>query len=82
MALEQETAYFEEKKAEWLQHYTGQFALVHGDELLGTFTQFDEAFDAGVKRLGNQPFLIKQIVETETPVQFPALVVGMIGARS
>jgi hypothetical protein len=82
MALERETAYFDAHKEELLRHNQGQFALVHDDILLGTFTRFEEAFEEGVKRLGNQPFLIRQILEEELPVQFPALVVGMIGAHA
>jgi hypothetical protein len=82
MALEKESAYFDAHRDEWLQHYRGQFALVYGEELLGTFTQFDEAFVAGVERIGNRPFLIRQITDQPASIQFPALVVGMIGARS
>jgi hypothetical protein len=82
MPLERETAYFESHKSEMLQHYLGQFALIHGDDLLGTFTRFEEAFDEGIKRLGNHPFLIRQVVEDEAPVQFPALVLGMISAHA
>jgi hypothetical protein len=82
MALEHESAFFDAHKDEWLQHYRGQYALVHGDKLLGTFTQFDEAFAAGVERLGNQPFLIRQVTDENQNIQYPALVVGMLGART
>ena len=82
MALERETAHFESHKDELLQHYRGQFALIHDDELLGTFTRFEEAFGGGDKRVGNRPFLIKPIVDDEAQVQFPALVSGMISAHA
>jgi hypothetical protein len=82
MALEQETAYFEAHKAELLEHNRGQFAVIHEDRLLGAYTRFDEAFEAGIQIVGNRPFLIRQIVEDEIPQQFPALAVGMVGAHS
>jgi hypothetical protein len=81
MALEQENAYFEARKAELLKDHKGQFALIHGDELLGTFGRFEDAYSAGFSKLGNQPFLIKPIEEANAGIQFPALVVGMISAR-
>jgi hypothetical protein len=64
-----------------LDHYSGQFALIKGDELGGTFTTFNEAFEAGIARYGNVSFLIKPVVADETPVQAPALFVGMLSAH-
>jgi hypothetical protein len=81
MVLDRELTFFESQKNVLLQHNRGQFALIHGDELLGTFTTFNEAFEAGVGRLGNQPFLITPITEQPTEVQLPALVVGVISAH-
>ena len=82
MALEEELKRYESMKAELLQHHKGQFALIKGNELLGTFTTQQEAFQAGIKALGNQPFLIKEIKELEDTLQYPALVVGLISAHS
>lgn len=81
MALERELAAFEARKPELLRHHGGQFAVIHGDELLGTYTTFNEAFEAGVRAVGNRPFLVKEIVDQEAQAQFPALLAGMISAR-
>jgi len=81
MALERELAYFEAHKSELLSTYQGQFALIYGDELLGTYTRFEEAFEAGVARLGNESFLVQPIVENAGQVQFPALAVGLLRAH-
>ena len=81
MVLETEITYFEEHKAEWLKVYKTQFALIKDRELLGTFTTHDEAYQEGINKLGNQPFLIKQVIEEEELVQFPALTVGVINAH-
>ena len=72
MALERELAYFKHQLPELLKHYEGQHALVKGEELRGTYTTLEEAFDAGVNKLGNQEFLIKEITETDLVVSFPA----------
>ena len=80
MPLEQELQYYSAHKIELLEHHQGQFALIKGDALLGTYTTLEEAFDAGVKALGNQPFLIKQVLETDEVIQYPALAVGMLHA--
>ena len=37
-SLAQELSFFDEKKAELLKHYRGQFALIKGRELFGMFT--------------------------------------------
>jgi hypothetical protein len=82
MALELELAYFEEHRQELLQHHEGKFALVKGRELVGTFTTFAEAFEAGVARFGNVPFLIKPVTAAESLAQAPALYTGVLSADS
>ncbi len=82
MALEQELAYYNQRKPELLEHYLGQFALIKKRELLGTYTTLNEAFEAGIQKLGNKAFLIKQVAETDETIHFPALSVGMISAHS
>jgi len=81
MALEKELAYFEAHKDDLLTKYRGQFALIYGEELLGTYTRFEEAFEAGVGRLGNQSFLVQLIADNAGRAQFPALAVGMLRAH-
>lgn len=82
MVLETEVAFYNSQKKDWLQHYEGKFALIKGRELLGTYTTWEEAFNDGVQKLGNVPFLIRQVQEKEEIVQFPALAVGAISASS
>lgn len=82
MALEKELEFFKSQKDELLRYYKGQFALIKDDKLLGTFTTLAEAFEAGVRSLGNQPFLIKQVMEGDEVIQYPALAVGMLYAHS
>ena len=81
MVLDQELAYFDKQRKEWLHYYNGQVALVKGEKLYGTFTTISEAFDAGVHLFGTQPFLIKEIEEEDKVIQYPALSVGILSAR-
>lgn len=82
MALETELEYFKSKLPELLKHYDGQYALIKGNKLLGTYTTFQEAYNAGVQELGNEEFLIRQVSESEPMANFPALSVGQLHAHS
>lgn len=82
MVLEKELEYFEKQRAELLKHHLGQFALVYEDELIGTFTKDLDAYAAGLQKVGNKPFLIKQILP-ETPAdQLPAYTLGLLNANN
>ena len=70
--------FFASQKSEWLKYYKGQFALVKGRQLLGTYTTMEQAFAAGVRALGIQPFLIKQVTEKEEVLHIPALDAGVL----
>ena len=82
MELKEELEYFISVKEELLKHYKGQFALIKGKELIGTYTTWEEAFNDAVERFGNAPFLIKPVQEEDEFVQFPALIVGAINASA
>lgn len=80
MTLEKELKYFEEHKDELLKHYEGQFVLIKDDQLVGAFTTEEEAYQAGLEKFGNQPFLIKKVTKEEEVVQLPALTLGLLHA--
>ena len=82
MVLEAELKYYEEQKQELLAHHEGQFALIKGGQLVGVFSSEDEAFNVGVAKLGNVPFLIQLVQVKEEFIQQPALAVGLISAHS
>jgi hypothetical protein len=66
---------------ELLKTTEGQFVLVKGSELLETFPSWDEAYAFGLDRLGNQPFLIKQVLAKEPVHWMPAYELGLLRAR-
>lgn len=80
MELEKELEYFNTRREELISHYEGQFVLIKGDSLLGSFTTEAEAYEEGLKQLGNQPFLIKQVTKEEEIDRLPALVLGLLNA--
>lgn len=80
LELEKELKFFEEQRAEWLQNHAGKFALVKGRELVGVFDSDEAAYQAGVGRWGNTPFLIKQILLHDQIEQIPALMYGLVNA--
>lgn len=82
MGLKQELEYFLSIKEELLQHHKDQFALIKDKQLISTYTTWEEAFDDGVKKFGNTQILVKQVLEIDELIQFPALAVGAISANS
>lgn len=62
LALETELRVFNQHRKNLLQHHEGEFALVKGEWLVGTFSTSDEAYAQGMMRFGRQLFLVKRIV--------------------
>jgi len=71
--LREELAFFNEKKQELLKTHPGQLALIKGRALIGIFPTSEQAYTEGVNRFGRGSFLIKRIVEHETPELVPLL---------
>jgi hypothetical protein len=47
----------------------GKFVLIKDDAIVGTFETFNDAVNRGYEEFGNVPFLVKEIVEIETPIE-------------
>ena len=82
MTLEKELDYFNQHRDELLKHHAGSFALIVDDEFLGAFTTEAEAYEAGLRRVGNRPLLIKRVAAEDEIVRVPALTLGVLDARS
>jgi len=76
--FQEELKLFNQHKAEYIKTYLNQFVLIKGKEFAGSFTTEEEAYKAGLEKFGNEPFLIKQVIEKEAEVSFPALTVGVM----
>jgi len=44
---------------------------------LGVYTTEEEAYEEGLKKIGNRPFLIRQIRKEQPRLQAPVISVGM-----
>jgi hypothetical protein len=83
MPLEKELAYYTAHREEILAAHEGQFVLIRGDQLAGAFTTEREAYEAGLKRFGNEPLLIRLVQRQEEELaHYPALVLGILHAHS
>lgn len=60
MALEKELATYHKKLVE-LKAHEGKFVLIHGDDVVDTFSSYDDAIKEGYAKFGLEPFLVKQI---------------------
>ena len=68
--LKKELETFESHKGELLGKGSGKYVLIKGDKVVDIFENQADAIAAGYKQFGNVPFLVKQILEIETPVNF------------
>lgn len=60
MALEKELETYKKKLPE-LKQDEGKYVLIHGDEVIDTFTSYEDAIKEGYKKFQLEPFLVKQI---------------------
>jgi len=65
MPLEKELETFRSRLPELKGENEGKFVLIHGDEVAGFFTSYDDAIKAGYERFGLEPFLVKKILAIE-----------------
>lgn len=79
--LEREIAAFEKHRLELEATHSGKFVLIHGDEVAGVFDTFENAAGEGLRRYGEQEFLIRQVGAPE-PKLSPAILYGLARARN
>ncbi|MFO8013430.1 MAG: hypothetical protein R6X20_09010 [Phycisphaerae bacterium] len=75
--LSEEQGTYEARKDELLARAAGKFALIKGREVVDVFDSAEDAIRHGYERFGNVPFLVKQIVEVETPQNFTTNLLGV-----
>jgi len=75
--LEKELKTFEGHRSELLGKHRGKFALVKEDKIEGVFDDEADALSQGYERFGNVPFLVKQIVEIDLPMNFTSNLIAV-----
>ncbi len=68
--LDREVEYFEATRDQLLGKAKGEFALIKGETLIDIFENQIDAIKVGYEKFGNEPFLVKQILEVDTPQNF------------
>ena len=68
--LDGEIRYFEATRDQLLGKAKGKFVLIKGDKLIDIFESQIDAIKVGYEKFGNEPFLVKQILEVDTPQNF------------
>ncbi len=74
VALAQEIATYFDYLPQLMRERPGQFVLIKGAEVLGTFPDRSVALRAGYLRFGIVPFLVRQITDLEPVVYLPNVV--------
>jgi hypothetical protein len=69
MTLERELQTYAERLPKLLAD-EGRYVLIHGGEVVGIFTAYEDALAAGYERCGLTPFLVKRISAVEPVHRF------------
>ena len=75
--LRSELEYFEAHRAELVRAARGKYALVKGEHLGGIYEDRNDAIRAGYEKFGNEPFLVKEILEVDIPLNFTSFNLGV-----
>jgi len=59
--IDKELATYERLREDLEAHHMGEWALVHDEQLVGTFASFDDAAQEAVRKFGRGPYLIRQV---------------------
>lgn len=74
--LKNELNAYSKQKNELIGKSKGKFALVKDSKVVDIFDTKNDAIRQGYERFGNVPFLVKQILEVETPQNFTSNLLG------
>ena len=68
---------YEQQRENLLGTSEGKFVLIHGTQVIGIFDAKMDAIAAGYQQFGNVPFLVKQILRIEAPLNFMSNLLGI-----
>ena len=64
IVLKSELEAYERMRATLEAKYTDEWVVVHGDELIGVYRDFNDAAREAGQRFGRGPYLIRQVAPT------------------
>ena len=60
-ALSRETALYERRKAEFEREHHWEWVVIRGDDVVGFYSDLQDAAEVAVERFGRGPYLVRQI---------------------
>jgi len=69
MALEKEMEVYKKNLPELRAQHEGKFVLIHGEDVVDTFSTYEDAIKSGYQKFKDETFLVKRIHATE-PILF------------
>ncbi len=79
--LEKELRTLKRERERLEGEHLGKFVLIHKDEVVGTYDDFQTAAHEGLRRFGSNPFLIREIGKDKVELS-PAVIYGLTGGDS
>jgi hypothetical protein len=80
-ALKIELEHFDREQSNLLREHENRFVLIKGTNVIGAYDTETQAYEAGVQKFGDEPFLVKQVTKDEPTHDIPALRLGLLGAQ-
>jgi hypothetical protein len=75
--LREELSTYQARRAELVGSARGKWVLIHGQAVLGTFESQRDAVDQGYRSVCLVPFLVRQVLEVEPPVDFASTLISV-----
>ena len=75
--LDEELGTYERHRSDLLRESEGKFVLVKGATVVDVYESQEDALRRGYREFGNEPFLVKQVVEIEVPLNFATFHLGL-----
>jgi len=77
--LDTELETYAQHKEELLGRARERFVLIKGSTVVGVFDSPADALQKGYEEYGNEPFLVKQVLDVDLPQNFTSFEVALQG---
>ena len=67
--LKKELSTYDANKKDLISKALGKYVLIKDDKIIGIYETSNDAIAEAYKMFGNVPFLVKEIVEIDNPVE-------------
>lgn len=68
--FEKEMKTYQERLPDLLKTDAGKYAVIKGDEVIGTYVSIEDALSVGYDRFKKELFMVKQILLFQKPLDF------------